>query len=157
MLSELECGICYQLYNVGRRCPRRLRCQHSFCESCLLTLAHHTEDSDTGPRIVCPFCRGATNLTEARLSDNFPVEEEILGRLLTAGALEEKSCDDETGEGQKTETSSPCESGGLPRSKKGRLWKSMKSLYTKVTGRSRESCITHTEMRDLALMSCYMM
>ncbi|XP_076843541.1 RING finger protein 227 [Brachyhypopomus gauderio] len=161
MLSELECGICYQLYNAGRRCPRQLRCQHSFCEKCLLTqaqsAAHRTEDPETEARVVCAFCRHTTPLTEDRLRDNFPVNEGILERILSVGGLEEKSCDDEEDEEKKSETSGRGEGDGLPRSRTGRLWKSMKRLCTKITGRSRTSCITHAEMRDLALMSCYMM
>ncbi|XP_062849373.1 E3 ubiquitin-protein ligase-like [Trichomycterus rosablanca] len=161
MLSELECGICYRIYDVSRRCPRQLHCKHSFCESCLLTLAADQAgrcDPHSGSRIVCAFCRHTSSLTEDSMRDSFPVDEDILERLVAAGVLEESaSDDDDDNEEPKPETSRQCEEETLPRTRRGRLWRSIKRFCSKVKGSNRQGCMTNAEMRDLALMACYMM
>ena len=45
-----QCSICSERYNSENKCPRLLRCGHSFCSSCLERLLH-------GNTIVCPTCR----------------------------------------------------------------------------------------------------
>ncbi|KAG7330325.1 hypothetical protein KOW79_006547 [Hemibagrus wyckioides] len=157
MLSELECGICYRLFDTGRRCPRRLDCKHSFCESCLLTLAAcQSEPSQSGSRIICAFCRHTTLLNEEKLRDNLPVDEDILVRLEVDGVLGETESDAEDDEEPRTETSSHSKEDHLPTTHRGRVWRSIKRLYKKLKGPNQRGCITDAEMRDLALMACYM-
>ncbi|KAL7880399.1 hypothetical protein SRHO_G00026530 [Serrasalmus rhombeus] len=156
---ELECGICYRPYNSGRRCPRLLGCQHRFCQSCLLRQGSARRlpgESDTPPRIVCALCRHHTVLTEAGLKNDLPVDEEVLQRLIAEGALEGSASDDEDDEEPESETTSQNKQESLPRTRRGRVWRAMKKLCNKVRGQDRRSCITDAEMRDLALMSCYM-
>ncbi|KAB5579225.1 hypothetical protein PHYPO_G00192670 [Pangasianodon hypophthalmus] len=158
MLSELECGICYRLFDTARRCPRQLGCKHSFCESCLLTLAaSRSQEPQSGPQIICAFCRHTTPLNEERVRDNLPVDEDILGRLEEEGVLEDSASDAEDEEEPRTETSSQSKQDSLPRTQRGRVWRSIKRLYKKMKGPDRRGCITDAEMRDLALMACYMM
>nr|XP_020484900.1 E3 ubiquitin-protein ligase RNF186-like [Labrus bergylta] len=106
MYSELECGICYQTYNAGRRCPRELQCKHSFCENCLLALSRPPQggpdDDGTTARlgadksIVCPLCRHVTSIHgDRRLRVELRVDERVLERLLTAGVLDREDDDDQ--------------------------------------------------------------
>nr|XP_039262611.1 protein zyg-11 homolog B-like [Styela clava] len=47
----LECPVCMESYEEsGRRTPKMLPCQHSFCVDCLKTIS-------SGGRIQCPSCR----------------------------------------------------------------------------------------------------
>ncbi|XP_072542859.1 RING finger protein 227 [Salminus brasiliensis] len=156
---ELECGICYRPYNSGRRCPRLLGCKHRFCESCLLRQGASTRpagESDSQPGIVCALCRHHTVLAEAGLRENLPVDEELLERLMAAGTLEGTASDDEDDEEPETETDGQSKEESLPRTRRGRMWRAVKKLCCKIRGQDRRGCITDAEMRDLALMSCYM-
>ena len=45
-----ECSICCEGYNDKEKCPRMLRCGHSFCSCCLERLLY-------GDIIYCPSCR----------------------------------------------------------------------------------------------------
>ncbi|XP_051567382.1 RING finger protein 227-like [Myxocyprinus asiaticus] len=156
MLSETECGICYRTFSVGRRCPRQLSCKHTFCESCLVTLARSAESPE--PRIMCPLCRQSTPLSEATIKDNLPVDEDILERLVTAASLEGCTDDEEDTEEPDQEASSPRkEDSPPPRSPGGRLMRSIRRLCKKITGESRRNCMTDEDLRDLAMMSCYIM
>lgn len=138
MLSELECGICYRLFDTGRRCPRQLDCKHSFCESCLLTLtACRSEDPQSGPRIICAFCRHTTPLNDEKLRDNLPVDEDILNRLKAEGVLEDSASDGEDDEESRTDTTGQSKEDHLPRTQRGRLWRSIIRLYKKMKGPSR--------------------
>lgn len=139
MVPEMECGICYQSYNAGRRCPRQLSCKHSFCESCLLTLAQSANIPE--PRIACPLCRHSTSLSDARVQDNLPVDEDIFERLVTAGSLEECTDDDEDTEEPKQDASSPPKEdvSPPPRSRKGHLMKCIRRLCKRVNGDVRRS------------------
>lgn len=58
--EELECKICYCLYNLGSRRPKVLDCRHRLCSKCLAKL----QDLGESPpgAVVCPFCRCATRL-----------------------------------------------------------------------------------------------
>ncbi|XP_051982943.1 E3 ubiquitin-protein ligase RNF182-like [Xyrauchen texanus] len=154
MPSETECGICYRTFNVVRRCPRQLSCKHTFCESCLVTLARSVESSE--PRIMCPLCRHSTPLSEATIKDNLPVDEDILELMVTAGSLEGCTDDDEDTEEPDQEASSPRkEDSPPPRSPSGRLMRSIRRLFKQITGESRRNCMTDEDLRDLAMMSCY--
>ncbi|KAM3590679.1 uncharacterized protein V6R79_014150 [Siganus canaliculatus] len=183
MCSELECGVCYQTYNAGRRCPRELRCKHSFCESCLRALARPLEEDE--PRlgvdrssIMCPLCRYTTSISaEDKLRAELPVDECVLEQLLAAGVLEQveeeedeeeaaegspvvDGCVDHSEEATLPETSAD-ESDAVAVSRGGRLRRSCRKVWQKISGknsqqRSRENCMTSADLRNLALMSCYM-
>uniref|UniRef100_A0A3B5BB98 Si:ch73-335l21.4 n=1 Tax=Stegastes partitus TaxID=144197 RepID=A0A3B5BB98_9TELE len=99
MCSEIECGVCYQTYNTGRRCPRELHCQHSFCESCLLVLSRspRPEEAQSGAdrSVICPLCRHTTSISgERSLRAELRVDECVLERLVAAGVLEQEDDDD---------------------------------------------------------------
>lgn len=49
-LEPLECRVCSNLYNTSDRCPRILRCGHTYCSTCLKTLAGKKG-------VECPECR----------------------------------------------------------------------------------------------------
>ncbi|KAM9500942.1 RING finger protein 227 [Clarias gariepinus] len=160
MLSELECGICFRLFDAGRRCPRQLDCKHSFCETCLLTLAGcRSEEPESGSRIICAFCRHSTplSLSEDTLKGILPVDEDILVRLEEEGVLCESASDREDDDEEPRPETVSQSKDDLPRTQRGRLWKSVKSLYKRIKGSNRQGCITNSEMTDLALMACYMM
>uniref|UniRef100_A0A3P8RU24 E3 ubiquitin-protein ligase RNF182 n=1 Tax=Amphiprion percula TaxID=161767 RepID=A0A3P8RU24_AMPPE len=58
--DELECKICYCVYNLGNRRPKVLECCHRLCSKCLakiLDLGELPPDA-----LVCPFCRYITRL-----------------------------------------------------------------------------------------------
>ncbi|KAI4897046.1 hypothetical protein NFI96_000337 [Prochilodus magdalenae] len=137
---ELECGICYRPYNSGRRCPRVLGCKHRFCESCLLrqgSAARLPGESDSQTLIVCALCRHHTVLTEAGLKENLPVDEEVLQHLMIEGVLDGTASDDEDDEEPETETSSQNKEERLPRTRRGRVWRAVKKLCSKVKGQDR--------------------
>ncbi|KAK7171009.1 hypothetical protein R3I94_001038 [Phoxinus phoxinus] len=167
MVPDTECGICYRTYNVSRRCPRHLSCKHSFCESCLLTLARSAESPVTVTRIACPLCRHSTSLSAERVQDNLPVDEDIFERIATARSSEECTDDDDdeddTEESERDASSPPKEDVSptpAPTSRKGHLMKSIRRLCKRVTGdrvRTRRNCLTDEDIRDLAKMSCFMM
>ncbi|XP_067302209.1 E3 ubiquitin-protein ligase-like [Pseudorasbora parva] len=160
MVPETECGICYRNYNLSRRCPRQLSCKHTFCESCLLTLAQSAE-SPAEPRLPCPLCRHPTSLSAARVQDNLPVDEDIFELLVTAGSSGECTDDDDDTEKPEQDAVSPPKEdlSPPPRSRKGHLRKWMRRLCKKVTGDhvARTNCLTDVDLRDLAMMSCLMM
>ncbi len=149
MFTETECGICYRTYNLGRRCPRQLCCKHTFCESCLVTLSRSTESPE--PRIMCPLCRHTTPLSEARIQETLPVDEDIFERLVTAGCAEECAEDDEDTEEPKRDAVIPPieEISPPPRSRKGPLMKCLSRLCKKVTGDVRTS-----EYSTSCLLAC---
>ncbi|XP_028284998.1 RING finger protein 227-like [Parambassis ranga] len=177
MCSELKCGICYWTYNAGRRCPRELRCKHSFCESCLLVLsrpqgpgeAHLGEDR----QIVCPLCRHTTSISgEGPMRAELRVDECVLERLLQAGLLykeeeeeEEdrpiKGCEGKEEEEEGTRPETPAEesdSTAAPRG--GRLRRTWSKVWKTIIGKNarqrEENCTRSDEQRNFALMSCYM-
>ncbi|XP_059381442.1 E3 ubiquitin-protein ligase RNF182-like [Carassius carassius] len=157
MFPETECGICYRIYNLGRRCPRQLSCKHSFCESCLVTLWRSAESPE--PRLMCPLCRHSTSLAEDKIQESLPVDEDIFERLVTAGCAEDYAEDDEDTEEPKQDTVIPPKEdvSPSPRSRKRRLMKCIRRLCQKFTGGERRNCMTDEDLKDLAMMSCYMM
>ena len=52
--GEAKCGICLEPF----RNPRRLPCQHSFCEDCLESWITNNKDNTTG--LLCPCCKAVT-------------------------------------------------------------------------------------------------
>lgn len=141
MYSELECGVCYRTFNAGRRCPRELRCKHSFCESCLRALSR-----PLGPdrAIVCPLCRHASFIPHDRtVRAELRVDERLLERLLAAGMPDEEG--DEPGEGEEEEGGDDDEgvtfpeapgegSESRPVSRGGRLRRSLSNVWKKISG-----------------------
>ncbi|XP_060887472.1 E3 ubiquitin-protein ligase-like [Labrus mixtus] len=185
MYSELECGICYQTYNAGRRCPRELQCKHSFCENCLLALSRplqggsgDDEEARLGAdkSIVCPLCRHATSIHgDRRLRVELRVDERVLERLLIAGVLDREDDDDQEEEEEEegkegvvqdgcdvteegTLPDNPAEEGdSSPGSRGGRLRRSWSKVWRKISGKqSRQNCMTNDDMKHLAMMSSYM-
>ncbi|KAJ8338179.1 hypothetical protein SKAU_G00371450 [Synaphobranchus kaupii] len=172
MCSDLECGICYRVYNTGRRCPRELICGHTFCERCLVTLSR-SSTPQTAARpgdvaIVCPLCRCSSSVpcTEGvRLA--LRLDESVLGRIIAAGVLDSGSAEDtesEDEDNEDVEKNRGAHGSAAPRTKKGRLWRSMKRFCGRLAGNSNQDsrrggteCMTDGDIRDLALMSCYMM
>ncbi|XP_069563748.1 RING finger protein 227-like [Brachyistius frenatus] len=174
MSSEIECGVCYCTYNAGRRCPRQLRCKHSFCESCLLALSRPPSPVEAHPGadrlVVCPLCRRITSISgEGKLRAELRVDECAMERLLAAGVLDQEEdedpeevvqdCDDEEEE-EELRTSAE-ESDSFAGARGGRLRRSWKKLWRKICGKSprhtRGSCrTTSDDLRNFALMSTYM-
>ncbi|XP_041635596.1 E3 ubiquitin-protein ligase-like [Cheilinus undulatus] len=180
MYSELECGICYRIYNAGRRCPRELHCKHSFCESCLLALSRAPPRGGAGDEarlgadrsIVCPLCRHTTSIPgDRRIRVELRVDEDVLERLLAVGVLDREDEDDqeeEEEEGRVLEGSDDNEertlpgttaeeSNSSPGSRGGRLRRSWSKVWRTISGRSsRQNCMTNDDMRNLAMMASYM-
>uniref|UniRef100_A0AAY4C6A4 RING-type domain-containing protein n=1 Tax=Denticeps clupeoides TaxID=299321 RepID=A0AAY4C6A4_9TELE len=151
MSPDVECGICYWRYNSGRRCPRELRCGHTFCESCLATMAGDA-------KVVCPLCRHPTAVPGGEVRGLLPVDEAALGRLVSAGVPDAESLSDDEG------PESPCQHdidgdrAPSPRSRSGKVWKSFKRFCNKVIGNeSRPDCMTNEDMRDIVIMASYLM
>lgn len=150
---ELECGVCYQIYNAGRRCPREMRCKHSFCECCLNLLAQSevreaqvsTGDVPAEVTIVCPLCRYPTILC-GEVRKQLPVDEDLFERMVSSGVLNDAASDDEEEpEESKQEMVPKCEESAVqsnsdmdvvPRSRGKRLWRSFKRFCNKVIGDS---------------------
>uniref|UniRef100_A0A3P9M1T5 E3 ubiquitin-protein ligase KEG n=1 Tax=Oryzias latipes TaxID=8090 RepID=A0A3P9M1T5_ORYLA len=161
MLSEIECGVCYRSFNAARCCPRELHCKHSFCESCLRRLGRGLAGRTV---IDCPLCRHPTVLTgepgEAAVRAQLRVDECALERLVAAGVLDQDQEEDEEEETEEVKES-PVEqrdvSSGVER---GMLRRSWKKVWRAISGKRSEQrvddCMTSDELRNLALMSCYM-
>uniref|UniRef100_A0A3B3CKQ7 E3 ubiquitin-protein ligase RNF182 n=1 Tax=Oryzias melastigma TaxID=30732 RepID=A0A3B3CKQ7_ORYME len=58
--EELECKICYCMYNLGSRRPKVLDCCHRLCSKCLIKILDLGESPPNA--LVCPFCRCITTL-----------------------------------------------------------------------------------------------
>ncbi|MBN3305293.1 RN223 protein, partial [Amia calva] len=129
--------------------------------------------------IVCPLCRCSTSVsasTEVRRC--LPVDEAVLERMQAAGLLDGSAGDseeeDEESEGKCDGPSdgSSCvpareeeeeEEEEAAGSRKGKLWRAIKRFWKKCGGGSsnarRSSVIqcNSEDLRDIALMTCYMM
>ncbi|KAM4714043.1 RING finger protein 227 [Anableps anableps] len=168
MFSEIECGVCYRTYNAARRCPRELHCNHTFCENCLRAMSRQLRPG-ADRSIDCPLCRHTTTLTaEGNIKTELRVDECALERLMTAGVLDREEYPDDKeeeggevpeceGEVPETEAEDSDSSAGL---RGGRLRQSWTKVWRKISGKSgrrrRDECITNDELRNLAMMSCYM-
>ncbi|XP_032367260.1 RING finger protein 227 [Etheostoma spectabile] len=178
MHTEHECGICYRTYNAGRRCPRELHCKHSFCESCLLALLQPLgpDEARLGAdrSIVCPLCRQTTSISGAgKMRAELRVDEFVLERLLASGVLyQEEEDDPEEGESRIQDGCDDTEEPTLPEtpaesndfstgSRGGSLRRSCRKVWRLISRkrsqrRGGENSITNDDMRNLAMMSCYM-
>lgn len=136
MDSDLECGVCYQLFNAGHRCPRELQCKHTFCQRCLRVLLT--------PRglILCPLCRHPTPVSqEGRLRAELRVDEGALERLLAAGLLDQSGEDDEEEEDVRAEEGRTTLPGEPPQevveafsgSRGGRLRRSWRKVWGRIS------------------------
>ncbi|KAG5852044.1 E3 ubiquitin-protein ligase-like [Anguilla rostrata] len=172
MCSELECGICYRMYNTGRRSPRELSCGHTFCERCLVTLCRpSTPQAIARPgdvAIVCPLCRCCSTVSGTEgVRMALRLDESVLGRILAAGVLDRGSAEDTESEDEDNDAEKNGRVQGStapPRTRKGKLWRSMKRFCGRLTGNSNQDSrrggseyMTDGDIKDLALMSCYMM
>ena len=64
----IECGICSQPYSntVSSRIPKSIKCGHSFCHSCIVSLRQHNMDTP------CPICQMAKAMKlESDIKKNF--------------------------------------------------------------------------------------
>lgn len=143
MCSDLECGVCYRTFNAGRRCPRELRCRHSFCESCLLVLSGTPGPKEAPRSITCPLCRNTTPISgESQVRAELRVNEAVLERLTSAGVLdqeEEEEEEEKEAEEERTLPDTPAEeSAPFPGTRGGRLRRSWKKFWRKIN-RDRES------------------
>ncbi|KAJ8254778.1 hypothetical protein GJAV_G00197250 [Gymnothorax javanicus] len=173
MCSELECGVCLRLYNAGRRSPRKLSCGHTFCEKCLVTLSRpstpKTVSRPADVTIVCPLCRCSCSVPAIEgVRQALQLDEGVLGRILAVGELDTGSAEDTESEDEDSEDVEKNRgvdgSETPPRTRKGKLWRSMKRFCRRLAGnieqesrRGGSEYITDGDIRDLALMSCYMM
>ncbi|XP_060922034.1 E3 ubiquitin-protein ligase-like [Limanda limanda] len=170
MYSHIECGICYRTYNAGNRCPRELRCHHTFCESCLLALSRPGEGSpgaDTS--ILCPLCRHTTSIPcEGRIRSELRVDEVVLARLMQAEVLEEEEEEDpeevaeqEEDEGATLREAQAEESDSSSGSRGGKVRRSLKKVWKVIIGNGSQqgggqNSMTSDDLRNLAMMSCHM-
>uniref|UniRef100_A0A3Q0SNI4 Si:ch73-335l21.4 n=1 Tax=Amphilophus citrinellus TaxID=61819 RepID=A0A3Q0SNI4_AMPCI len=148
--EELECGVCYQTYNAGRRCPRELQCKHSFCESCLLALSRPLGPGEAhleaGRLIVCPLCRHITSISDqGKIRAELRVDECALERLTTAGLLDQKEDDDpelddqvQNNEDEEEEATPAEESESSAGSRGGRLRRSWKKVWGVISGKRQQ-------------------
>ncbi|XP_034020381.1 RING finger protein 227 isoform X2 [Thalassophryne amazonica] len=167
MDSDLECGVCYRLYNGGARCPRELSCGHSFCERCLRALCHPAAAADDASspacRIDCPLCRRATSVSQLdNIKKELRLNEDTFERMLAAGVLSEEEEEEELQKGSEEEAalteSQAEESDSSPASPRGSFRRSFRRLWKMLTGNSSEQrdCVTSDDMRCLAMMANYM-
>ncbi|XP_040010073.1 uncharacterized protein LOC120804649 [Xiphias gladius] len=56
---DLECAICFSEFNNIFRCPKMLRCGHTFCLECLARINVKSAEPSA---IQCPLCRSLTPL-----------------------------------------------------------------------------------------------
>ncbi|KAJ8418656.1 hypothetical protein AAFF_G00001550 [Aldrovandia affinis] len=80
--EELECKICYHVYNLGARRPKVLECCHRMCAKCLSKMAGLAEL--TPHSVVCPFCRYPTSLRR-ELVGGLPDDSNIVMALALRG------------------------------------------------------------------------
>lgn len=164
--------MCYELFNAGRRCPRELQCKHSFCETCLRAMLTH-RGADEPPAschrlILCPLCRYPTSVSEeGRVRAELRVDEGVLERLLAAGLLDravDESDEDQNVRSEEGGTTLPgCpQQGGVEafsRSRGGSLRQSWKRVWRRISSKNsqrRDVFLSDTDLRSLAMMSCYM-
>lgn len=168
--AELECAICYLRYNAGRRCPRELRCKHTFCESCLRALLTE-ENPCQGRAIICPLCRQTTSISaEERIRAELSVDESAMEQLLLTGLLLEPEEEPEEGSTETQEdgtdgsvSESSAEDSALPEGDRGRLRQTMRKVWRRISRKnSRQTTgniltdMSSDDMRSFAIMACYM-
>lgn len=178
---ELECAICYLSYNAGRRCPRELRCKHTFCESCLRALSRDplTEGPQGDKTIICPLCRHSTSISaEEAIRAELRVDESAMEQLLLSGLLleeepeepeepeegsEETEDDSEETEEHGTASESSAEDSALPEGdSRDRLRQTIKKVWRRLSRKNSRQTennladVSSEDLRSLAIMACYM-
>ncbi|XP_076015459.1 RING finger protein 227 [Genypterus blacodes] len=174
MYSELECGICYQMYNTGRRCPRELQCKHSFCESCLLALSQPQGAEQPDRLIICPLCRQVTSISgEERIKAALRVDECVLELMVAADVLNEEGDPVEEGGEDEDQVHGDCDDQAIPHespaeeehsppgSRRRRLRRSLRRVWRKISGQDAqqsggEMCMTNDDFRIIAMMASNM-
>ncbi|XP_064190112.1 E3 ubiquitin-protein ligase RNF182-like [Anguilla rostrata] len=81
-MEELECKICYRLYNLSARRPKVLGCCHRLCAKCLSKMAGLVEEPPYS--VACPFCRYPTYLT-GEVAAGLPDDHNIVKALALRG------------------------------------------------------------------------
>lgn len=56
-ISNIDCIVCFETYDLSRRMPRRLYCGHTYCQACILRLNTVINKQRWIP---CPQCRQST-------------------------------------------------------------------------------------------------
>ncbi|XP_029382592.1 RING finger protein 223 [Echeneis naucrates] len=161
MCSEFECGICYWTYDAGRRCPRELLCEHSFCESCLLALSRAPGAEEPSPgaglAIVCPLCRQITPISaEGKMRAELRVDETVLERLWAAGLLDREEALPDTQAQDRDRDRDRDPSGRSAARKLGLSWKKIWRIISGKSSNNRENCMDRDDLRNFTLMACYM-
>ncbi|XP_067411135.1 RING finger protein 227 [Emydura macquarii macquarii] len=171
--AELECGICCQPYDRRERAPRRLGpahgawrrpapCRHVLCTACLCRLASH----EGWEEVTCPYCRTVTSLrmrrggcdraggrssSRRRCLALPPVDSELWKRIGRWERGEEETPQEEAAPGDDV----PEEAN------QSRLWRALKKLLRgggSSSARRRQPINPYApEMKDLVLMTCYIM
>ncbi|XP_050700674.1 uncharacterized protein LOC126987602 [Eriocheir sinensis] len=85
----MECEVCLEYYNEGKRLPRSLSCGHTFCTQCL------TQIIKRGP-LRCPYCR-AHHRGIVLCPADLPLHEELTRQLA------ETRADTQTGDSTETQ------------------------------------------------------
>ena len=72
MNSELECTICFGVWDSKEVVPRLLYlCGHNFCDSCLRD-SYRAKDDGSGGHVICPLCDKKYDLLNIDGINNFP-------------------------------------------------------------------------------------
>ncbi|XP_030043188.1 RING finger protein 227 [Microcaecilia unicolor] len=146
-VEDSECPVCYRSFDRQSRAPRRLGrclCPHALCTRCLQELAARW------PAVVaCPFCRAPAPLPAGGVTA-LPLDLGIWERLAAEKEEEEDGgCDKDTTDRGKSVAS------------KRSFWKAARGLWRKAlcapARSTRRPAIDPKELRDLALMNCYIM
>lgn len=151
MDSDLECSVCYQLYNAGRRCPRELQCKHTFCETCLRAMLTHrgaTEAPAGSHRLIlCPLCRYPTTVSEeGRVRAELRVDEGVLEQLLAAGLLDRPGVESDEDQDVRSEEGGTTLPGGphqggveaFSGSRGGRLRQSWRKVWRRISWKNSQ-------------------
>uniref|UniRef100_A0A8C5WRC3 RING-type domain-containing protein n=1 Tax=Laticauda laticaudata TaxID=8630 RepID=A0A8C5WRC3_LATLA len=172
--SELECGICCMPYDCCERAPRRLgsargswkpsHCRHVICTACVCQLARE----GWWEEVTCPYCRTVTSLRDGGWRRRLvlpPIDTELWQRLVLqkreqdqAGRVEHLAGDEDLEEEKEQENGEV---------EHWRPWRTLKKL---LKGGGQANCrlssllmsvilfsptAVSSEMKDLALVTCY--
>nr|XP_033780950.1 RING finger protein 227 [Geotrypetes seraphini] len=147
--EERECPVCYRPFDRLSRAPRRLGrcpCPHALCTRCLQELAAR------GPAgVACPFCRAPVSLPAGGVIA-LPLDLGLWERLATAAREEEEEEEEDGYKNPDREKS---------RASKRNLWKAARKLWRRALSaparNPRRPVMDSKELRDLAMMTCYIM
>ncbi|KAG0722856.1 E3 ubiquitin-protein ligase rnf152 [Chionoecetes opilio] len=74
----MECNVCLENYNDGKRLPRTLYCGHTLCTQCL------TQIMKSRP-LKCPYCRASNHRGTVLCPADIPLHEELVTKLSEKG------------------------------------------------------------------------